>query len=214
MLYPQLPVDRASVIRYTEEITGLFACKKDRLRGQEVDKLTVYFPAFRHRGGKWGNAHTVAEAKRAAFGTEFCARHFWFDPKTDLWLQRDCGCKPPGYRETIEYPSPESVPPELFQFEVPPGALLKVDDPALGRQIRSEGKSSPTGRIDRGGVQRREVRTKAWIGGTRADARQRCGDQQRPGARDGRRAIPTDGRYGHLTQMHEDAKETVRWSSL
>jgi hypothetical protein len=142
-LSPLLPIDRASIIRSMEEITGVFACKKDRLRGNEVDKLTVYSPAIRHPDGRWGNAHTAAEAKRAASGTEFCARHFWFDPKTNLWLQRDCGCKPLGYREILDYPPPESVPRELFEFEVPPGALLEVDDPALGRPVRSEGQTEP-----------------------------------------------------------------------
>lgn len=140
---PQLPINRASVIRYAEEITGVFALRKERLNGKEVDKLTVYFPAIRQPDGRLGNAHSVAEIKRAGSATEFCARHFWFDPKTNLWFRRDCGCKPPGYRETLDYPPPESVPRDLFEFKVPPDAVLEVDDPALGRPVLSEGHPEP-----------------------------------------------------------------------
>ncbi len=141
---PLLPINRASVIRWADEITGVFALEKERLNGKEVDKLTVYFPAIRQSDGSLSNAHSMAEIRRAGSATtEFCARHFWFDPKTDLWLRRDCGCKPSGYRETLEYPPPDSVPRELFEFKVPPDALLEVKDPALGRPLTSEGNAEP-----------------------------------------------------------------------
>ncbi len=140
--------DRARLIRESEELTGVFACQKDRLAGKEVDKLTVHYPAERQAKGRWNNIHSFRpEVQLAASGTEFCRREHWFDPKTQLRLRFRCGCKAPGCRVTLDYPPPESVPRDLFTFEVPLDARLEVRDPELGRDaIHSEGQREPDSR--------------------------------------------------------------------
>jgi hypothetical protein len=133
---------RQRVIRTGEENTAVFACQKERLNGREVEKLTAYFPAdpFADRFCSHGfdpKAHLTLP------GTRFWARLYWFDPDTGRLVQRKCGCKRPGWEIRIDYPAPESVPKELFTFEVPHGAVLEVSDPELGRSLRSAGQKEP-----------------------------------------------------------------------
>jgi hypothetical protein len=138
-------IDRTTLIRESEQMTGLFACQEERLDGKKVDKLTVHFPAERRSDGGRNNIHNFfSKVQLAASGMEFCTRQHWFDPKTGLRVQFRCGCKPAGYRVTLDYPSPESMPRKLFTFDVPPDALLEVDDPALGRRLNSKGQAEPS----------------------------------------------------------------------
>ncbi len=80
---------------------------------------------------------------RESPGTKFVTRQAWFDLATHLPVHYRCGCRPPKHQNWYDYPRPESVPRELFKFEVPRDAELIVVDPALGRHVQSEGPTEP-----------------------------------------------------------------------
>jgi len=133
------PRERAAVIRTFEMRTGVPACEKEQVGSKQVDKVTIHFPADpRHQG--WPIHDFEPRVQLTVSGTESRTRTYWFDPETDLALRRQCGCKPPKYHWCVDYPAPESVPKELFTFEVPEGARLEVVDPELRRPLYSEGK--------------------------------------------------------------------------
>jgi len=134
-------VDRAYVFRRYERHTAVFACKKERLADQEVDKVTCYFPREIASGGRCPihEFHPKVQLKTPC--TEFLTREHWFDPKTGLRVQRLCGCIRDGKCMKWDYPPPESVPRELFNFQVPRDAALELNDPDLGRPILSEGQT-------------------------------------------------------------------------
>ena len=120
--------------------------EKDRLNGEEVEKVTFRFLADPEDNEK-SPIHSFSPDVHLKFlqspDAKFLNRTYWFDPKTNLLLGKDCGCIPPKYDYRIDYPAPNSVSRELFTFEVPRDALLVVDDPDIGRQIRSEGQTGP-----------------------------------------------------------------------
>ncbi|MHC4407058.1 MAG: hypothetical protein ACYTG0_46185 [Planctomycetota bacterium] len=120
-----------------------FVCQKEQLDGTEAEKIAVYCPP---------DPDVRAEACQHGFdpkkhlllsGTEFRGRVYWFDPKTHLLLRYRCGCKWVAHDDRFDYPAPESVPRELFTFHVPRDAVLVVNDPALRREIQSEGQTEP-----------------------------------------------------------------------
>lgn len=149
---------RDNVFREMEEVnTAIFAAEKDSLDGREADKITVYqppdpgFPKLRMHGFQ-------PRLYLRLPGTVFPGRTYWFDTASGLPLQRRCGCirpleaidSPSGgftHDERIDYPDPNSVPKDLFTFHVPPDAQLVVEDPALGRHLRSDRKGE-TGRAE------------------------------------------------------------------
>ena len=120
--------------------------EKDRLNGEEVEKVTFRYLADPEDNEKSPITSFSPDAHLKFLQSpdaKFLTRTYWFDPKTNLLLGKDCGCVPPKYDYRIDYPAPDSVPRELFTFEVPRDALLIVDDPDVGRQIRSEGQTGP-----------------------------------------------------------------------
>ncbi|MHC4399980.1 MAG: hypothetical protein ACYTG0_09895 [Planctomycetota bacterium] len=146
--------NRAQQVRRAELSQGMIACRKERLEGQEVERLTAYFPADPRVRGKWPIHGFDPGVQRNVSGTDFLTRTWWFDPKTDLCVGRRCGCIKPGARTdlkaenpppdfTIDYPPPETVPRELFKFEIPRNVRLEISDPELAREIWCEGEPEP-----------------------------------------------------------------------
>ncbi|MHC4402446.1 MAG: hypothetical protein ACYTG0_22505 [Planctomycetota bacterium] len=136
--------DRESQIRAVERPSGIFVSETERLDAKEVEKITPYLPTERrrHTGGHIRDFEPKKHLERS--GTEFQAcRTRWFDLETRLTVQSQCGCQLPNRDEYVDYPPPESVPRELFTFQVPRDALLAIGDPELGRHIYSEGQTEP-----------------------------------------------------------------------
>jgi hypothetical protein len=124
----------------------VFACQRERLDGKEVDRITIYFPADPRYGGAEPIHDFDPKAQKSVSGSESRTRTYWFDAKTNLLIQRECGCKPPKYRVTADYPLPEQMPRELFSWKIPARAGLEVADPALGRALYSEGRQGADGK--------------------------------------------------------------------
>ena len=148
---------RDKVIREMEEVnTAIFAAEEDLLDGRKADKITVYqppdpsFPKHRMHGFR-------PRLYLRLPGTVFPGRTYWFDAASGMPLQRRCGCIRPlelsdssggfTHDERLDYPDPHSVPKDLFTFEVPADAQLVVEDPSLGRQLRSDRKAE-TNRVE------------------------------------------------------------------
>jgi hypothetical protein len=134
---------RGSVILSHESLSGAFASEKALLNGREVEKMTCYLPADPDVGGKL-NIHGLDPARLLqTSGTEFCNRVYFFDPKTDLVLEKRCGCKVKVVDWWVDYPTAKSIAPERLQFQVPRDATLEIYDPELGRVIVSKGQKGP-----------------------------------------------------------------------
>lgn len=130
-------------MRWCERITGVFISENDSLDGEEVEKITFWYPAERDPDRLLENIHFfLPQGHLQTSGTEFLTRTHWYDPQTHRTIRCRCGCIPPKHDDWCEYPEPESVPRELFQFQVPPDALLEVKDPELGRDVSSEGQTT------------------------------------------------------------------------
>jgi len=107
--------------------------------GREVEKIIAYYPPC-PATGSWLNAHGFdPKWHLQQSGTEFRTRQYWYDLKTGRFLGRRCGCQWPYEEWRLDYPAPESVPKELFTFQVPAGAKMEVTDPELRRQLQSQG---------------------------------------------------------------------------
>ena len=138
--YPRY--DRTEVLRVTEYLTGVSVSQKEWRGGREVEKITEYAPSGASSAYRTLCIHNFQPKKHLkSSGMQFRGRVHWFDPKTGRFLGRRCGCKPSLHEEWVDFPAPESVPRELFRFEVPRDATLEVEDPELGREIRSEGQT-------------------------------------------------------------------------
>jgi hypothetical protein len=136
--------DRTEVLRVTEYLTGISVIQKEWRGDREVEKITEYAPPGAPSAYETSCIHVFRPKKHLKLpGTQFLNRVHWFDPKTGRLLGRRCGCKPSVHEYWVDFPEPESVPRELFRFEVPRDATLEVKDPELGREIRSKGQTGP-----------------------------------------------------------------------
>jgi len=137
---------REELLPWAERAKGTWVSEKERRDGKEVEKITLRFLADPSDGFQSALHGFVPELHQQLLDSpkaEFRTRTWWFDPKTRLQVGHRCGCKPPKHDDWIDFPSPESVPKELFKFEVPRGATLEVNDPELGRVIHSEAQKGP-----------------------------------------------------------------------
>lgn len=119
---------------------------KDRRNGEEVEKLTARSlgdPDYDGRCPIHGFDPKKHQKLLESPDAQFRTRTYWLDPQTHLQVAYRCGCKSPKQEYSIDYPAPESVPRELFEFQIPRDARLEIDDPQLGRRILSEGQSFP-----------------------------------------------------------------------
>jgi hypothetical protein len=141
--------DRGAIIRGNEAITAVFSSRKVRLANREAESLFVHLPADpqMHFAANLHHADPTV-LRESPLPTLFHSRRYWFDPETGLIVARQCGCKGSPDANSkyepsilIDYPDPESLPAELFAFEIPVDADVTVIDPELGRPLRSEGKS-------------------------------------------------------------------------
>jgi hypothetical protein len=63
----------------------------------------------------------------------------WFDPSSLLPLRQRLVYGDGRVEETtFDFPAPGSVPDDLFAFRPPPGLVLEINDPDLGRRIVTE----------------------------------------------------------------------------
>jgi hypothetical protein len=138
--------DRERAFRFAESVTGIAVSQKEQRDGKEVEKIIAYYPPCFHLGSSYSAHGFDPKWYLRQSGTEFRTRQYWFDPTTGRFLGRRCGCKWPQHDLWIDYPPPESVPKELFTFQVPAGAKVEVTDPELRRQFQSEGRTGPAPR--------------------------------------------------------------------
>lgn len=134
---------RDYIMRWSERLRATHVSEKDRLDGREVEKVTHRFLAEADGDQNIHDWRPAFDKLLQSPDAVFRTRTHWFDPKTNLPVRRACGCKFPRHDDWIDYPPPESVPPGLFQFEVPRDATLEVNDPELGRRIYSEVQTEP-----------------------------------------------------------------------
>ena len=137
--------ERERIKRWSEHARATYVSEKDRLNGEEVDKITFTYLADPGTRDRWPIHGWKAEYEELLQSPDvvFRTRTYWFDPKTRLLVQRQCGCKPPKHDDWVDYPAPESIPRDLFRFEVPRDATLRINDSALGRLIVSEVEAGP-----------------------------------------------------------------------
>ena len=137
--------ERKGVKRWSERARATYVSEKDRLSGEEVEKITFTYLADPERDDRWPIHGWKPGYERLLQSPDvvFRTRTYWFDLKTQLLVRRQCGCKPPKYYDWVDYPAPESIPRDLFRFEVPRDATLEINDPALGRQVVSEVEAGP-----------------------------------------------------------------------
>jgi hypothetical protein len=148
--------ERADIVREYETLTGMFSYRKVRLGEDEVDRLFGHFPPdplYMHMA----NLHHFDPKviRTSPIPTEFYTRRHWYDPKTGLTRGYRCGCK--GATPTtnanapalkIDYPQPENIPRELFNFQIPATARLTVVDPELDRPLQSDGQPEEPANIE------------------------------------------------------------------
>jgi len=145
---------RDEMVRWSERNRAASVSEKHVLRGKEAEKITLKCLADPAVDGDWPIHQFIPEKHLKLLQSpdaKFRTRTYWFDPKTGLEVGYKCGCRSQKHEYWIEYPAPESLPRELFRFEVPRGATLEVNDPELGRQVYSEGQKGPDLRPPRGG---------------------------------------------------------------
>ena len=84
---------REEVIRYTESLKGSYVSQKDRLDGKEVEKITTYLlaePATDFDTNIHFFRPEIHEKLLKSPNAVYRSRTYWFDPKTNLLLRRDC----------------------------------------------------------------------------------------------------------------------------
>jgi hypothetical protein len=131
-------MSRDYIIQAHEELSAVFACEKTRLDGREVDKLTAWFPADPRHRGAWPIHEFDPTTLRKISGSQFRARHYWFDPHTGLSVRYQCGCEQSKHYVTLDYPAPDALPPDLFVFRAPRGARVQAIDPAMDVHVEGE----------------------------------------------------------------------------
>ncbi len=114
--------ERESLLRWADRHKADAVPEKHRLDGKEVEKITLRWPGEIPMG-----THTV-----------------WFDPGTRRPLKKRYESAEGRITEImIDYPAPETVPKQQFEFQVPRSATLEVNDPQLGRPLYAEGQTLP-----------------------------------------------------------------------
>jgi len=137
---------RKELFQRAERARATHVSETERRDGKEVEKVTFQYLADPDVDGDWPIHSFNPEAHLKLLESpdaKFLPRTYWFDAKTHLVAGYRCGCKSTKYEYWVDYPAPESVPRELFTFEVPRDAELTVADPALGRRVQSEGQTEP-----------------------------------------------------------------------
>lgn len=129
--------------RWSERLKATHVTEKDRLNGKEVEKMTFRYLAEPDGDQCIHDRKAGFEERLRSPDAVFRTRAYWFDCDTHLLRRRKCGCKFPRHDDWVDYPSPESIPRDLFRFQVPRDATLEIKDPALGRPIVSEIPAGP-----------------------------------------------------------------------
>jgi hypothetical protein len=118
--------NREKCVQWGEHHKAAVERKKDNLDGREVEKVELSWP-----GG-------VVEDQIV----------LWFDPETMRPVKAFIKSVSPvggsmAYDMAFDYPDPGTLPAERFTLQIPRGAELEINDPQFGRQIYSEGLTSP-----------------------------------------------------------------------
>lgn len=135
---------RRQVIEQKEELRAEYTSEMDERDEVPLEKITFRFLADSADNG-FSPIHRLPDdfpERIQSPDAKFRTRVYWFDPTTGLVRGRTCGCRVPKHDYRIEYP--ESIPLELFAFEVPPHATLVVEDNDLGRKVTSRPSSDAT----------------------------------------------------------------------
>ncbi len=137
---------RDECLKFAEKAKATWVSEKERRDGREVEKITFWYLADPLAGFRSPIHGFIPELHQKLLDSpkaEFRMRTEWFDPKTGRRVGHRCGCKGSAYEELTDFPAPESLPRELFTFQIPRDAVLEVRDPELGRVIHSQGQKKP-----------------------------------------------------------------------
>lgn len=111
-----------SVLAWAEKNRAEIKIEADSLDGVAVRKVTLQWPGV--------------PGARPQIDT------FWFDPESLRPVRRRSQLPDGSEAESrVDYPAAENVPADLLTFRPPAAAILEVNDPDLGRQLYSEGRS-------------------------------------------------------------------------
>ncbi|MDR3619813.1 MAG: hypothetical protein P4L85_10730 [Paludisphaera borealis] len=115
-----------SMLAWAEKHRAEIKIEADSLDGVAVRKVTLRWPSV--------------PGARPQVDT------FWFEPESLRPVQQRSQLPDGSEAESrLDYPAPENVPADLLAFRPPADAILEVNDPDLGRQVYSEGRSEVTG---------------------------------------------------------------------
>ena len=122
---------RARWMRLAEDWSAVSSVEIERFGDRLTEKVTSYFPVDLKTGGAQPIHGFFPKEQLLVTGTDQRTRVFWFDRDTGLMVYRRCGCKYPRWPDglhvrTVEYPSLESVDPDLFTFIMPDEAQLNA----------------------------------------------------------------------------------------
>ena len=133
---------REEIVQEAKTLHARLVSNGEQRDGKELEKLTLHCLADPDVNGDWP-IHGFDSEKHGPLlrspNAEFRTRTYWIDPKTHLVVGFKCGCRLMKTEYTVDYPSPESMRRELFRVDAPPDVTLMVNDPTLGRTLRSEG---------------------------------------------------------------------------
>ena len=133
-------------IQASESLTALIMKEDVDLDGQNAIKITAIYPADPDWPANAGlqplewpihefNPKIIQDIKEM----NFRARTTWFHPKHQFPMKRECGCKAPKHRYTVEYPNdPSSISLDLFEFKIPKGVTVDAESPELRALLRNE----------------------------------------------------------------------------
>lgn len=113
--------ENQAMVEWAQKHLAEIKTEPDTIGGRPVNKVTIKWPGA---GGVAGQPQTDV---------------VWFDQKTPLPIKQRSELWDGGVVEvTLDYPQPEAIPADLFEFKIPDDVTLEINDPDLGRQIYSE----------------------------------------------------------------------------
>lgn len=135
---------RDEIMQWSQRRKATHGVEKEQRDGREVEKITFRFLADPAADFAWPIHEYVPEIHDRLLqspGARFRTRTHWFGVKTGLQVGKQCGCQTPKSEFWVDYPAPATLSRDLFNFRVPRGATLEINDPTLGRQVHSEGQN-------------------------------------------------------------------------
>jgi hypothetical protein len=112
------------MVRWAEKHRAEVRVEPDTLDGRKLRKITLRWPGPEN-GGTFPRDETI-----------------WFEPDTlRPVLHQIAYDEGKSLEIRSDYPDPGAVPDDLFIFRPPPDVTIEINDPDLGRQVYSEGRT-------------------------------------------------------------------------